>query len=379
MARPPRQITSTDPSVAAFAEELRDLRTDAGRTLHQLSAAAHYSISALSEATSGKRLPTWDLTRAYVKACGGDVEQWKRRWSAVGEPQSEQTLDLGPEDRDVTVDEAGGTRPKRPRKNHAVGTQRTALLTLVLMAGFMLLTLLVFVFAAASEAAPRDYPHTIVTVIAGKPPTTAAARWYTSGVFLGAASALAGGLTVLGALQVSRGLRARRLLTYRLIDSKPLAHPYPRSLNGHKPRHAAQTTSESAIVTITVANRSRRDIPSRAFDQQRPLRLDIDAEVLKIVDITSSPRGLTVPRLEADGTAVALGPSLIKTRQTITFSAVISSDKPRLTVPEPSIVDTRIRGLKERRPAQMPTWASVVASTVFFAGVSLRTVGVPRP
>lgn len=380
MARPQRQIVSADPQVAAFAHELRDLRTNAGRTLDQLSKQAHYSISALSEATSGKRLPTWELTKAYVEACEGDLGQWKRRWTAVAGPAPGSALERGPGDPDITAGGVGAVRPHQPRRVRSVGAHRAPLLALGLLACFIVVTILVFAYAAGSEAAPRDYPHTLATVIAGKPPTTAAARWYTSGVFLGAASALAGVLGVLGTLRASRGLLARRLLTYRLIDSRPLPQPGAQPSTRHVPRHAAtKTTPESAIVTIKVANRSRRDIPSRAFDQQRPLRLDVNAEVLKIVEIKSRPEGFMVPRIEADGTAVALGPSLIKTRQTITFSAVISSGRPHLTVPEPSIVDTHIRGLGERRLTHMPAWATVLASTVVFAGVSLRTAGVPRP
>jgi hypothetical protein len=145
----------------------------------------------------------------------------------------------------------------------------------------------------------------------------------------------------------------------------------------HVPRHAATTTVEPSIVRITVANRSRRDIPSRAFDQQQPLRLDLAAPVLEIYDVMSTP-GFRVPRLEADGTAIALGPGLIKTRQTITFSAVVARREPRLTVPEPPIIDTRVRRLGESRLARVPAHVSVVASTILLAGVGLAAAVLPR-
>lgn len=44
---------------------------------------AHYSPTALSTAAAGKRLPSWEVTKAYVEVCGGDVQAWHERWSAV--------------------------------------------------------------------------------------------------------------------------------------------------------------------------------------------------------------------------------------------------------------------------------------------------------
>jgi hypothetical protein len=44
---------------------------------------AHFSKATLSAAASGHRLPTWEVTRAYVSACAGDVDEWELRWRAV--------------------------------------------------------------------------------------------------------------------------------------------------------------------------------------------------------------------------------------------------------------------------------------------------------
>ncbi|MFI7386244.1 hypothetical protein [Streptomyces sp. NPDC049813] len=48
-----------------------------------LSERAHYSVATLSGAAAGRRLPTLDVTLAYVRACGGDAEAWERRWYQV--------------------------------------------------------------------------------------------------------------------------------------------------------------------------------------------------------------------------------------------------------------------------------------------------------
>ncbi|MFG2169305.1 NACHT and WD repeat domain-containing protein [Micromonospora chersina] len=44
---------------------------------------AHYSVSTLAEAAKGDRLPSEEVTLAYVAACGGDLAEWRVRWSAV--------------------------------------------------------------------------------------------------------------------------------------------------------------------------------------------------------------------------------------------------------------------------------------------------------
>ncbi len=82
MARPEEPLP--DGPLADFASGLRALRHAVGYGYRSLSWRTQYSISVLSEAASGKRLPTWKVTKAYVTACGGtpkDLEEWKRRWN----------------------------------------------------------------------------------------------------------------------------------------------------------------------------------------------------------------------------------------------------------------------------------------------------------
>jgi WD40 repeat protein len=67
--------------VVDFARDLRALREQAGLpTYRELSARAHYSAAALSEAAGGRKLPSLPVTIAYVTACGGDTTEWEKRW-----------------------------------------------------------------------------------------------------------------------------------------------------------------------------------------------------------------------------------------------------------------------------------------------------------
>ncbi|EKX64382.1 hypothetical protein STRIP9103_03581 [Streptomyces ipomoeae 91-03] len=71
-------------AVADFASRLRRLRIEAGSpTYRDMARTAMYSASVLSSAANGHRLPTLQVALAYVAACGGDREEWRRRWLAV--------------------------------------------------------------------------------------------------------------------------------------------------------------------------------------------------------------------------------------------------------------------------------------------------------
>ncbi|KOV81253.1 hypothetical protein [Nocardia sp. NRRL S-836] len=84
MPRRERPLDAGDSAVLAFARELRALRERAGRpTYRELSALTHYSEAALSQAAAGRRLPTLQVTLAYVRACGGNEEDWRRRWQEI--------------------------------------------------------------------------------------------------------------------------------------------------------------------------------------------------------------------------------------------------------------------------------------------------------
>ena len=64
-----------------FAGQLRALRAAAGSPPYrELARLAHVSQSALSAAASGRNLPTWEVTAAYVRACGQDPQVWRTLW-----------------------------------------------------------------------------------------------------------------------------------------------------------------------------------------------------------------------------------------------------------------------------------------------------------
>ncbi|HZU58506.1 MAG TPA: helix-turn-helix domain-containing protein [Actinocrinis sp.] len=92
--RPPAGAASDTPAdapagtpAARFAAALRELRTRAGSpSFREMGRAVNYAPSTLSDAVSGKRLPTRAVVEAFARACDADPQEWGERWArAVGE------------------------------------------------------------------------------------------------------------------------------------------------------------------------------------------------------------------------------------------------------------------------------------------------------
>ncbi|MFI7121964.1 helix-turn-helix domain-containing protein [Amycolatopsis sp. NPDC049868] len=84
MPRAERPLDDDGSVLSEFASDLRALRRRAGSlTYRDLARQAHFSSTTLSDAAGGRQLPSLAVTLAYVRACGGDADQWEKRWHAV--------------------------------------------------------------------------------------------------------------------------------------------------------------------------------------------------------------------------------------------------------------------------------------------------------
>ena len=67
-----------------FADGLRRLlRASRFRSFRALAKELHYSHEIVSKAARGQTLPSFELTMAFVAACGGDPEEWASAWHAL--------------------------------------------------------------------------------------------------------------------------------------------------------------------------------------------------------------------------------------------------------------------------------------------------------
>jgi hypothetical protein len=138
MPRPPRPVDPSEGPVQRFAAELRKLRAEAGDPAYRDMAKKVYrSKTALADAASGHRLPTWDVTRAYVEACEGDVDEWRERWiEAGGLPRITPSRSEGG-DGPATAEAATGETAREARRSTLWKPYAVALAVAVTVAGLI--------------------------------------------------------------------------------------------------------------------------------------------------------------------------------------------------------------------------------------------------
>src|SRR4051812_20210161 len=82
--RPERALDPDGSALRTLAFALRQLRVEAGSpTYREMARRSGVGASTLSQAAAGERLPTLATLRAYVGACGGDAQEWEKRWHAA--------------------------------------------------------------------------------------------------------------------------------------------------------------------------------------------------------------------------------------------------------------------------------------------------------
>ncbi|MFD9130519.1 helix-turn-helix domain-containing protein, partial [Kitasatospora sp. NPDC059571] len=126
MARKPRPIDPTDGPIPAFAFDLRKVREQAGEpTYRALATLAGFSATTLSDAAGGVRLPSLEVTLAYVGACGGDVTAWELRWRELDRELSAPAAAADP-DRDPDASLAAAPDAAAPGAQAGRGALATA-------------------------------------------------------------------------------------------------------------------------------------------------------------------------------------------------------------------------------------------------------------
>jgi hypothetical protein len=78
-------------NIAAFARDLRVLRSQAGLDYPDMAEKSHYTMRTLASAAGGLRLPTLPVLIAYINACGGDIADWEDRWSKLSKSAKQRT------------------------------------------------------------------------------------------------------------------------------------------------------------------------------------------------------------------------------------------------------------------------------------------------
>jgi WD40 repeat protein/transcriptional regulator with XRE-family HTH domain len=96
VGRPERPLDPAAGPVQRFAHELRLLRRAAGNPSYRAMAQrAGVSVTTLSRAAAGDRLPSAAVVAAYARACDADPGEWEALWKAAAEEAAGATLSDG--------------------------------------------------------------------------------------------------------------------------------------------------------------------------------------------------------------------------------------------------------------------------------------------
>ncbi|MFD9459769.1 hypothetical protein [Streptomyces sp. NPDC060027] len=176
---------------------------------------------------------------------------------------------------------------------------------------------------------------------------TASTFWAATGV---AVAVLTGGGAIWAALRASH---PRRRLTYS-TGHDPLVDPL---VGGRlEIRRDGTLLTDPHLVRLVLTNPGRRDIPSGAFDQGQPFRVDLAVPYAEMVGTESEPSAAQPPPASVDGSRLSIGPGRIGCGTTITYLLLVD------TVPTyrctHSLLDVRVTELPappvRRAPRAVP-------------------------
>jgi len=139
-----------------------------------------------------------------------------------------------------------------------------------------------------------------------------------------------------------------------------------------------QVLQSAQVVELYLINRGRRDIPTEAFDQKRPLRIDVGASIVKVLNRVDSP-GVRPPQITSEDSALTLGPDLFKRGQAVSVSLLVDGSEPTVTIPESPFIDIAVLELPavNGQPAFTGPWNTAAAAVVAAAfGLVAGAVGL---
>ncbi|WP_089316993.1 hypothetical protein [Actinomadura mexicana] len=171
-----------------------------------------------------------------------------------------------------------------------------------------------------------------------------AGAWYSSGTFWTATGVVVTLLVGLGTGAVTYLTRfARQRLDYGLRTVAPLLTAPDGVRDDLELRHRGVKLERPYLTEVVLAGRGRRDIPRSAFDNGAPIRLNLGAAIVELLQVktTDSASSTPPPPVATDAEALLIGPGLIGRRQRITLSVLVEGE-PDLSCEAP-LPNARVR------------------------------------
>lgn len=180
-----------------------------------------------------------------------------------------------------------------------------------------------------------------------------------------------------------RAADPKQRLFYHMLADAPLITRQKGLSRELKVTYGQEELSSPRAVTVQLVSRGRRDVTREAFDDGKPLCLDLGTRIVECVEVTTSPSDRTDPEWAIDGSKLLIKPSHFGRRQTTVFSLLVDGESPHIVPPKQSLVDVRIESEvvveRPRRTTQMRlvTAASVPSGLGILIGVLFSNQGSP--
>lgn len=132
------------------------------------------------------------------------------------------------------------------------------------------------------------------------------------------------------------------------------------------------------VLEVALTYRGRGDIRVEAFEEGQPFCIDVGVRIIDLLEKIFDPAQAPVPKVDAMGTVLKVGPSLLRKGQAMTF--IVLTDGPCVQlIPENPLADVKVRhetryqarqGAREARYQSKQRWVARAlgwATVVFLA------------
>ncbi|MBL1095170.1 hypothetical protein [Streptomyces coffeae] len=158
-----------------------------------------------------------------------------------------------------------------------------------------------------------------------------AEEWYASDVFWAAVGGVATLATGFAAAVITHRVGTpKRRLWYGIYRTTRLLAEETGRVPELEVRQRGIVLEDPYIVEFRMVSRGRHDIPSSSYDAGQPITFDMGVPVLGVLETENQPVTSPVPRMALDGTALKVGPSLLKKRHMVTYTLLVDG-QPNLT------------------------------------------------
>jgi hypothetical protein len=202
-----------------------------------------------------------------------------------------------------------------------------------------------------------------------------------SAAFWPAAGIVVGLLAIAATVWVTlRAANPKRRLYYAWLTDTPLITRQQDLSEELIVTYGARHLVSPRIVTVQLVSRGRRDIVREAFDEGKPVCLDLSTPIVQCVKVTTSPSDRPDPSYALDGSKLLIGPSHFGKRQTTVFSLLLDGKTPEIIKPQQSLIDVEIRQGDGQTLFSGPTLWALLALVAASAAVTIAVVanhGVP--